>query len=61
MRYLTKKWGDGAEYGCLVKIGVKNDELRLMKVKNECLGNGKVSGEEKANIIKEHLHKDKGI
>lgn len=44
MRYLTKKWGDGAEYGSLVKLSVKNEGLKLLRVKNECLGNAKVSG-----------------
>ena len=33
MRYLTKKWGDGSDYACLLKISIKmNPNLAPLKL-----------------------------
>jgi hypothetical protein len=55
MRYLTKKWGDGSEMACLIRLFITNFHLRLLSVDHESLSNPKISGEIKADNIKRHL------
>ena len=55
MRYLTKKWGDGAETACLIELTPQDKTLRTLKVAHPALGSGKISGECKAQSIKKHL------
>jgi hypothetical protein len=43
MRYLTKKWGDGSDYACLLKISIKMNPnlapLKLLTVDHQILSN----------------------
>lgn len=52
MRYLTKKWDDGANEACLVLLKPLKS-LKLIKVlSKEFFSNPKISGEQKAQKIK---------
>jgi len=55
MRYLTKKWDDGADYACLVLLQPIKD-IDMIKVCNqEYFSNPRISGKEKASKLKQHL------
>lgn len=59
MRYLTKKWSDGADSACLLRLTIKPNSfkpLKLIKVSHSNLSKATVSGEAKAQLIKRHLH-----
>jgi hypothetical protein len=32
LRYLTKKWDDGADFGCLLQLKCVNPKVRMLKV-----------------------------
>lgn len=47
MRYLTKKWNDGADYACLLKLKIRKDAkkiCRLIKVSHPLLSKYSVPG-----------------
>lgn len=58
VRYLTKKWDDGADLACLVKFSIINQHVRLLKLEHPLLGSHKMPGEFKALIIKKHLREN---
>ena len=60
LRYLTKKWDDGAGQACLLKFTFRNPEIRLLRVSHPLLCSPKVTGEEKARSIKKHLSQKYG-
>jgi hypothetical protein len=55
MRYLTKKWDDGADKACLLSFRVSNSKIRLLKVNHPYLCSPKINGDVKARSIKRHL------
>lgn len=57
MRYLTKKWDDGANEACLVLLKPTKN-IRVLKIHTtEYFSDPKISGEQKAAIIKQNLKK----
>ena len=46
MRYLTKKWDDGAEKVCLVRFFIKKNDLGVLYIDHEALSSPKISGDQ---------------
>lgn len=44
LRYLTKKWDDGASNACLLTLFCINPAIRLLKVNHQMLSSPKVAG-----------------
>lgn len=55
MRYLTKKWGDGANFACLGRLRCQGEGLRVLRVSHGWIGMGGIGGEVKAKLIKKHV------